>query len=112
MEIFYLKWPIWELLPLEDAQSPLGPLPGFEPVRLGIFRPPERTWLHCTSAPIPLNLFSTRRIFIFIIIIWQYCAPSETHIGINIVKSLAMNLLTLIDPSSLMSMFNHTQNLW
>ena len=32
-----------------DAHSSLGPWPGFKPRRLGISRPPEHTWFHCTT---------------------------------------------------------------
>ncbi|MPD03635.1 hypothetical protein E2C01_099277 [Portunus trituberculatus] len=39
-------------------------------------------------------------IFIFILSsVWCFYTASETYLGIKIVKTLAINLLTLIDPS-------------
>ena len=35
-------------------------------------------------------------VFAFILIIWQFCTPSETHVGIETVQTLAVNLLTAI----------------
>ena len=48
-------------------------------------------------------LISTRfvlgRIFVFILLICHFSTASETRVGIEIVQTLAINLLTSIDPS-------------
>ena len=39
-------------------------------------------------------------IFIYILLfIWRFYIPSQTHVGIRIVQTLAINHLTSIDPS-------------
>ncbi|MPC57870.1 hypothetical protein E2C01_051858 [Portunus trituberculatus] len=37
--------------------------------------------------------------FFFLVIIWQFDTASEIYVGIRIVKIMAINLLTSINPS-------------
>ncbi|MPC08537.1 hypothetical protein E2C01_001125 [Portunus trituberculatus] len=49
------------------------------------------------------RIFSTPsgpgRVFIFILLtVWRFCTSTETHVGIKILKTLTINLVTSMEP--------------
>ncbi|MPC66509.1 hypothetical protein E2C01_060657 [Portunus trituberculatus] len=55
---------------------------------------------NCNHLETPLISSVPGHVFIFILVtIWRFYTASETYVGIEIVKTLAINLLTSIDPS-------------